>query len=91
MGAGLRRQWRVTHRATIQLVRSILEHEADVGRIAESDEAESTAPTRLAVLHDHAVDDLSIAAEVALEILLGGFPRKSTNEQFSKQSGKKKT
>ena len=42
----------------------------DVGGVAEGDKAESPGAARLGVLHDHAVDDLAEAREVAEKGLL---------------------
>lgn len=55
-------------------MRSVLQDHVDERRFSESDESEAPRAARLAVLHDDTVDDVTVAAEVPLQVLLGGLP-----------------
>lgn len=67
----------------IKLMRSILQHNVHQWGFGKRYEAKTSGPTRLAVLHHNAVDNVPVAGEITLQVLLGGLPWQSTNEQFS--------
>lgn len=48
----------------------------------DSHESESARPSRLVVLHHYAVNDFTIAAEVALQAVLGCLPTEASDEKF---------
>lgn len=51
-------------------------------RAGDSHESEAARPSRLVVLHYDAVDDLTIAAEVSLQAVLGRLPAEAADEEF---------
>jgi len=60
--------------ATVERVRSVLQHVVDVGGIGEGNEAKAARPAALVVLHHHTVNDVPEAAEVARQVLLRRLP-----------------
>ena len=53
---------------------SILQDYSHIGRVTEGNKTKTSAASRFAVFHHHAVDDFAVTAEVALKIFLGCFP-----------------
>lgn len=51
-------------------------------RAGDSHESKAARPSRLVVLHHDAVDDLTVAAEVSLQAVLGRLPAEAANEEF---------
>lgn len=48
-----------------------------------SHESESSRPPCLVVLHNHTVDDFTVAAEVSLQAVLGRLPAEASDEEFA--------
>lgn len=62
---------------------TVLQHNSDISRVGKSNKSESPWSARLCVLHNNTVNNLPIPREIPLQIVLGGFPRESSHEQFT--------
>lgn len=70
-------------------MRPILEDHVNQRRLREGHEPETPGASGFAVLHHDAVDDLPVAGEVTLQVLLWRLPWQTTDEQFSTHVEKK--